>query len=108
MFMTITLYGFLMVFVLQQDVDYNGYVDDDEFLRNVFPDEFLGGKWVFLPKRRKTQPDVVNPYQSGGIKQITITLCNHKEMKRGTDDPRGQNIDAELEGATHRMHCFDL
>ena len=21
------------------DVDYNGYVDDDEFLRNVFPDE---------------------------------------------------------------------
>ena len=25
-----------------QDTDYNGYVDDDEFLRNVFPDEPLG------------------------------------------------------------------
>lgn len=23
------------------DVDYNGYVDDDEFLRNVFPDEYI-------------------------------------------------------------------
>ncbi len=28
---------------LSKDTDYNGYVDDDEFLRNVFPDEFLRG-----------------------------------------------------------------
>lgn len=26
---------------VSKDTDYNGYVDDDEFLRNVFPDEFL-------------------------------------------------------------------